>query len=146
MSDMDKLSLTVLHCVAEFLALLPEDQLRNLAEGTARLTIIPKDSAEPLLLTTSARPAGRRGGASAPRATAKPKVDMSETKERLESVASREDARQLLTSFNKEPHLTSLAALLGMSGVSSLRKADLIEMIVEFTVGNRLNSGAIRQL
>jgi len=147
MSSVEKLSLAVLHTVAEFLALLPEDQLNDLAEGKARLTLIPKDATEPLLLASAAGPAKRAAaGGGVGRARAEPTVDMSETRDALDRLTTREDAQALLTPLNKEPHLKSLAILLGMSRFSSLKKDDLIGAIIEFTVGNRLNSGAIRQL
>jgi hypothetical protein len=142
MSDVQKLSLTVLHTVAEFLALLPADQLNALADGTARLAIIPKDATEPLHLAPAAKPAKRQPS----RAAAEPTVDMSEIRDRLDRSTTREEADAMLRPLKQKPHLNALARLLGMRGYSSYTKGELIDAIIEFTVGNRLDSGAIRQL
>ncbi|MBO0769659.1 MAG: hypothetical protein J2O48_13330, partial [Solirubrobacterales bacterium] len=47
MSDVAKLSMTVLQRISEFLASLPEDQLADIAEGRATVTYHPYGAAAP---------------------------------------------------------------------------------------------------
>jgi hypothetical protein len=64
---------------------------------------------------------------------------------RLATATTRDEARSALVGL-KVAELKAVAADLGMRGVGSLSKNDLLASIVEFTVGNRINSAAIRQL
>lgn len=137
MSD-TKLSLAILQRISEFLAELPEEHLADLANGKARLTFIPTGATEPHQPTTR-----RSTRAKASRAAA-PKVDMSETRDALAGMDSREEGREFLDKFRVEQELRPLARLLGIS--SSGTKDILIARIVERTIGGRLNSAAIRHL
>jgi hypothetical protein len=140
MNDVQKLSLTVLQTVAEFLALLPADQLNDLADGSARLTIIPKGTAEPLQLTANRPAATKRAVSKAP---APPSLEILALQERLDAMQTREGAEALL-STQTASSLKDLAASLGMGKTGT--KKEHIARLVEFTIGNRLNSQAIRQL
>jgi hypothetical protein len=147
MSDVEKLSLTVLHTVAEFLAHLPAEQLQDLAEGRARLGIIPKDASEPLALVASTkRPTTRASSGLSRSRKRQPKTDMSAAAAQLVQMTDRDAAAKYLDGFKKEPQLLDLAALLDMDGVGGLTKSNLIDAIVEFKIGSHLNSSAIRQL
>ncbi|WP_327006852.1 Rho termination factor N-terminal domain-containing protein [Dactylosporangium sp. NBC_01737] len=136
MSDVAKLSMTVLQRISEFLATLPEDQIVDIAEGRATLTYHPFGAAAP------AAPATR---APAKRAAAKPTKDMSVVVDQLGGFQSRDEAERLLKPM-VVGDLRAVAAQLGIGGVSGTRKADLITMLVERTIGARLNSAAVRQL
>jgi hypothetical protein len=137
MSDA-KLSLAVLQRIAEFIADLPEDHLAEIADGRARLTFIPAASNEPR------QPTDKRAAPARTSRAAAPTVDMSEAREALARMGSRDEGRAYLNRFRAKPELQSLAKLLGLG--SSGSKPDLIDRIVERTIGNRLNSAAIRQL
>jgi hypothetical protein len=134
MSDVAKLTITVLQRISEFLQTLPEDQLTDIAEGRATLTY------HPLGATRPAAP-GRR----APSRAAKPKKDMSEVVGTLGRMVSRDEGERYLASLTATD-VKALAGELGMRGVSKDRKDDLIAKIVERTIGARLDSAAIRQL
>ncbi|WP_020519487.1 hypothetical protein [Catelliglobosispora koreensis] len=142
MSDVQKLSLTVLHTVAEFLALLPAEHLDDLAAGAARLAIIPKDSSEPLLLATAAAPK-RASTRSAPKPPPAPAPEIVALVEQLDSMETREGAQALLKGVSAA-NVKKMAVALGIGAAPS--KADNVTKLVEFTVGNKLNSAAIRQL
>ncbi|HZO66592.1 MAG TPA: hypothetical protein VFB74_16450 [Kribbellaceae bacterium] len=140
MSDA-KLTLAVLQRISEFLADLPEEHLTEIADGKARLTFIPAGATEPRQPTVkkaAPRKASRAGAAT---------VDMSEARDALIGMSSREEGRTYLSSIpRKEPELVDLAKLLDIGGAKGLRRADLIETIVERTIGSRLNSAAVREL
>lgn len=137
MSDA-KLSLAVLQRIADFIAELPEDQLLDIADGRARLTFIPAGSSEPR------QPERRPARAAKTTTAAAEPVDMNEAREALAAMNSRDEGRAYLRPFRAKPELQSLAKLLGISG--SGNKPDVIERIVDRTIGSRLNSAAIRQL
>lgn len=137
MSDA-KLSLAILQRISEFLADLAEEHLAEIADGKARLTFIPVGATEPRQPITKKAATARAGRAAAPT------VDMSEARDALAKMDSREEGRAFLKSFRVKPELQSLAASLGL-GVSGT-KDTLTDRIVERTIGNRLNSAAIRQL
>jgi hypothetical protein len=134
MTESRKDALAVLAAIADFLHRLPDDQIADLASGAALLTLIPAGAAGPLV---PPRPRGNRSR------TSKPVQDMSAVAEQLRSVETRDSARQLLSPLQKNP-LLDLATQIGLSGLASATKPKLIDAIVEATVGNRLDSLAIR--
>lgn len=134
------LSVAVLQRVSEFLSDLPAEHLVDLAEGRARLSYVPVGAAAPVTPSAPARRAPTR------RATAAPAVDMSSARAALEAMSSRDEGRGYLAPFKVKPDLVGLASSLGLGGVSGLKKADLIDRIVERTIGYRLNSTALRAL
>ncbi len=60
-------------------------------------------------------------------------------------MSNRDEGTAYLTPLTAKD-LKALAVELEMRGISSLRKADLVDRIVEQTIGFRLNSTAIRKL
>lgn len=134
MSDVQKLSLAVLNAVSKFLAELPAEHLDDLANGTARLAFVPMGATEPLPAASRKRTAASR-----------PSADMSDTIQRLSEITVRDQASAVIQSLTVA-NLKALASQLGMKGYSSMAKEDLKQTIIEFTVGNRINSAAIRAL
>jgi hypothetical protein len=135
MSDTPKQSLAVLRRIAEFLEELPADHLDDLAEGRARLTLIPWGSSEPLV------PAKKPRKAAQPPATS---VNVEDVVARLDAASSREEANVILNPL-KVKDLKAVAAALRIPGQAGT-KAALIRQIVELTVGARLSADAIRAL
>ena len=135
MSDTPKQSLAVLRRVAEFLEELPAEHLDDLAEGRARLTLIPWGSSEPLA------PAKKPRKAAQPPA---PTVDVEAVVARLEAASSRDDAQAILNPL-KVNDLKAVATALRIPGPASA-KAPLIRQIIELTVGARLSGDALRAL
>jgi hypothetical protein len=143
-----KLSLAVLQQIADFLRDLPEADLTDVAEGRARLTLIPAGASAPRVprsRSTGARRSPASGRSSTSGASAASVVDMGQARDALAGMSSRDEGRRYLSLLGVK-ELKALAAQLDMRGVSSLKKADLVDKIVEQTIGYRLNSSAIRQL
>jgi hypothetical protein len=136
MTDSRKQSLAILARVAEFLETLPDDQLDDLQAGTARLTVIPAGSDQPLATKPRARAAGRVVNTPGPAAA--------EIAEQLRTIQSREAAAALLKPLRKEPDLKDIAAILNVTISGSLPKDRYAAALIEATVGNRLDSVAIR--
>ncbi|MGC1209771.1 MAG: hypothetical protein WA890_00675 [Micromonospora sp.] len=137
-----KLSLAVLARVAEFLQQLPEADVADLAEGRARLAVVPFGTSSPRVPTARPAPAARTPAA---RRDAAPAVDLDQARAALAGMAHRDDGTAYLSSWTAKD-LKALAAALQIRGVTALRKPDLIDRIVARTIGFRLNSAAIRQL
>ncbi len=139
MSDEPKQSLAVLRRIAEFLEFLPPEQVDDLADGRARLTLIPWGAKGPLV-PAQVKPAKAPRPPRAPSA-----VDTSVIRVALDNANSREEAMSMLA-----PHtvgdLRAVAASFGMGGLAKMTKAPLIQQIVEFTVGARLSAAAIRSM
>jgi hypothetical protein len=135
-NDEPKQSLAVLRQIAEFLEGLPADQVDDLAEGRARLTLIPWGSSEPLI---PAKKATRRAGR--PAAST---VDAEAIAAQVEAAASRDLAQAILNPL-KVADLKAVAAALHISGPAGT-KAPLIKQIVELTAGARLSGEALRAL
>ncbi|HEX2771843.1 MAG TPA: Rho termination factor N-terminal domain-containing protein [Micromonosporaceae bacterium] len=141
-----KLSLAVLARVAEFLQDLPEADVTDLAEGRARLTVIPAAASAPRVpAARSARTGGSSRAAASSRRTAMPAADMGQAQEALAAMSSRDEGTAYLSPMPLKD-LKALAAQLDMRGISGLKKADLVDRIVSQTIGYRLNSSAIRRL
>jgi hypothetical protein len=139
MNDVAKQTMGLLRKVAEFFEELPEDQIADLVEGRARLTYIPWGASEPVRPATSAR------RAATPRA-AKVTADVPAICAALEVATSREEGRAMLRALPRVDDVRAVATALGLGGISKTAKNPLIEQIVDFAVGGRLNSAAIRVL
>lgn len=133
MSDTSKQSLAVLRQISEFLEGLPADQVDDLAEGRARLTLIPWGSAAPLI---PAKKATRR--------TAQSTVDVEAIANQVEAAVSREAAEAVLQPL-KVADLKAVAVVLHIAGPAGT-KAPLTKQIVDFAAGARLSGDALRAL
>jgi hypothetical protein len=130
MADVAALSATVLLRVAEFLKTLPADQLDDLANGVAKLEVVPK------------------GGRVAKTAAAKAPstVDVDEVRRLLGTFTSVADATRYLDGLKLGvPALKSLAAELRVTLPAKALKNDVRDAIVRAYVGDVLNSEAIRR-
>ena len=127
MSDPADLTHGVLLRVAEFLRKLPADQLAELADGTAKLEVVPK--------------AGRRPAAR----IAKPSpVAATEVRAALTQIGDRAAARRWLEDQRLTvPQLVTLAKELDIAIAAKPRKDDALDKIVQWTIGRRLDSAAI---
>jgi hypothetical protein len=135
MNDASKQSIAVLRQIAEFLEGLPPEQVDDLAEGRARLTLIPWGSSEPLM---PAKKAARK--AAQPPST----VDAEAVAVQVEAAPSRDLAQTILSPL-KVTDLKAVAAALHIAGAPGTKPA-LIKQIVELTVGARLSGEALRAL
>jgi hypothetical protein len=127
-TDPADLAHEVLIRVAEFIRKLPADQLADLASGEAKLDVVPKG--------------GRRAAPSKAVAAAVLPRPAQEIAATIKDIGSRAEARQYLVDLKLTvPMLKQLAAELGIT-VSGV-KAKLIDGIVEWAVGRRLDSDAI---
>ncbi|MFJ8577300.1 Rho termination factor N-terminal domain-containing protein [Micromonospora sp. NPDC093277] len=137
---MTELTRTLLGRVAEFLAGLSAAEVAALAEGRARLALLPA--------ADSPVAAGRRPAAAepVPRAAspAPAGVDVEGAHAALAAMSRRDEGTAYLASWTTR-QLRALAARAGLRGVAGLRKAELVERIVDRTIGFRLNSTAVRQ-
>jgi len=136
MTDTSKQSLAILRQIAEFIEGLPPDQVDDLAEGRARLTMIPWGSSEPLI------PAHKTSRKAA--APAQSTVDVDAIVGQIEAATSREITQAILAPL-KVPDLKAVAAALQISAPAGT-KAPLIKQIVELTIGARLSGDALRAL
>jgi hypothetical protein len=135
--------------LAEFLSGLSDADLAALAEGRARLAVLPVADAPH-------RPAAAEGDATLGRAAAGPasagdgtsSAVATEEVERahaaLVAMTRRDEGTAYLASWTTR-ELRALAARVGLRGVAGLRKSELIDRIVDRTIGFRLDSAAIRR-
>ncbi|MFG3685605.1 Rho termination factor N-terminal domain-containing protein [Micromonospora sp. NPDC047740] len=142
----------VLARVAAFLGGLSATEVADLAAGRARLALLPA-AADPAPPAPGVAPTrGNRGSAPAAAGRAAPpggapggKIqDVERAQAALAAMSRREDGTAYLGSWTTR-ELRALAARLGLRGIAGLRKMELVERIVERTIGFRLNSTAIRQ-
>ncbi|MFR9778902.1 hypothetical protein ACL02O_22980 [Micromonospora sp. MS34] len=146
----------VLARVTEFLAGLSDADVAALIEGRARLAVLPADApARPAVPAAGAGPgpAGRRatrsgggpaagsGPDAAPEASG---VDVERAHLALTGMSRRAEGAAYLSSWTTR-QLRALAARAGLRGVAGLRKMELVERIVDRTIGFRLDSTAIRR-
>ncbi|TDB70748.1 SAP domain-containing protein [Micromonospora sp. KC723] len=129
--------------LADLLRDLPAAEVAALAEGRARLAVMPAGGAAPAggALVPSADLGDRR---SVPRRAGPSDTDPDRAVAALAAMTSRGDGTAYLSAWPVR-ELRVLAARLGLRGATG-RKADLVERIVDRTVGFRLDSAAIRQL
>jgi hypothetical protein len=126
-ADPADLAHDVLLRVAEFLRKLPTEQLAGLADGTAKLEVVPKGG----------RPPARA-------AAAPPPVSADQMRAELTKIGDRAAARRWLEDLKLTvPQLKSLAKQLGISVPSKATKAVVLDEIVQWTIGRRLDSAAI---
>lgn len=130
MSDPADLTHGVLLRVADFLRKLPADQLAALADGTARLELVPK---------------GGRRSAGAARPARKPlPLPAEQVRAELAKIGDRTAARRWLEDLGLTvPQLRDLARELGVPVTSKARRDDVLDTIVQGTVGRRLDFAAI---
>jgi hypothetical protein len=118
----------VLLRVAEFLRKLPADQLAELADGTAKLQVVPKTRAP----ARAAKPAP---------------VTSQEVRAALTQIGDRAAARRWLEDQRLTvPQLVTLARELGIAIAAKPRKDVALDQIVQWTIGRRLDSAAISRL
>ncbi|MEU4645222.1 hypothetical protein [Micromonospora sp. NPDC023814] len=146
---------------------LPAADLAALVEGRARLAVVPLDGAPPGPPTAARpvpparrtaappRPAGQPARPVAPSADpagpvarsarrAVPATDPARARAALAAMSRRADGTAYLSGWTARD-LRALAAGLELRGVAGLRKADLVDRIVDRTIGFRLDSTAIRR-
>lgn len=131
MADVAALSAAVLVKVGDFIRKLPADQLEALADGEAKLELVPKGG----------RPATTRS-----RAAAAPAVDAGEVGERLRGFGSVADATRYLDSLGLlVAGLRTLASALNVTVGAKATKVQVRDAIVRAYVGDVLNADAIRR-
>ncbi|TDC81816.1 hypothetical protein E1193_13570 [Micromonospora sp. KC606] len=130
--------------LADLLRDLPAAEVAALAEGRARLAVVPTDAVAP---TSGAHARSSAAGdrASVPRRAGPPATDPDRAVAALAAMTTRGDGTAYLSTWSVR-ELRALATRLGLRGTASGRKAELVERIVDRTVGFRLDSAAIRQL
>ncbi|MCL1988398.1 MAG: hypothetical protein FWG64_10595 [Firmicutes bacterium] len=107
-----------------FLATLPEETLKDLANGTLKLEISKK--------TTKTSDKSQKS----------PKIN--DICEHLQTITSREDATVYLQSLNlKRDELKEICDFYSIGVISSNTKALLTEKVIETVVGAKLRSNAI---
>ncbi|MCM0678764.1 Rho termination factor N-terminal domain-containing protein [Micromonospora phytophila] len=133
--------------VAALLRELSAEDVAALLEGRARLAVVPVDTPSRGLPSTAPPPATSAPVASARapgrRTTAAEPPDRARAA--LAAMSTRDDGTAYLSGWLTRD-LRALAASLELRGVAGLRKAELVERIVDRTIGYRLNSTAIRRL
>ncbi|MEU1751129.1 hypothetical protein ABZ436_00490 [Micromonospora matsumotoense] len=131
----------VLARVGELLSGLSAADVAALAQGRARLVVVP--------VTPAGEPADRPANplpATLPDASVRPTpsgVDLEAASATLDTMAHRRDGADYLTPWSTRD-LRALAARLGLRGVGGLRKAELVERLVDRTIGFRVASAAVR--
>ncbi|QDY06727.1 hypothetical protein FJK98_05690 [Micromonospora sp. HM134] len=125
-------AVVVLARVGELLAGLSAADALALAQGRARLVVAPVAP----LRDGPDRPVG--AGPSAPSG-----VDLAAASATLDAFVHRRDGTEYLTPWAMRD-LRALAARLGLRGVAGLRKAELVERLVDRTIGFRAASAAVR--
>ncbi|WP_432903773.1 Rho termination factor N-terminal domain-containing protein [Micromonospora matsumotoense] len=132
----------VLARVGELLSGLSAADVAALAQGRARLVVVPVaptgDAAD--------RPAAPTPATPPPAAPVQPTpsgVDLDAASATLDTMAHRRDGTAYLTPWSIRD-LRALAARLGLRGVGGLRKAELVERLVDRTIGFRVASAAVR--
>lgn len=140
--------------VAEFLTGLSTADLTELAAGRARLALLPTGEAARLATagptdalsadTSTAGPASPAAPGAASWPVAASAVDTERAHAALAAMSRRDDGTEYLSSWTARD-LRALAARAGLRGVTGLRKMELVERIVDRTIGFRLDSTAIRR-
>ncbi|MBW4705078.1 Rho termination factor N-terminal domain-containing protein [Micromonospora sp. RL09-050-HVF-A] len=137
----------VLARVGELLAGLSAADVAALAQGRARLAVVPVTPAGDLVAPVdgpSDRPAAPTPlSPTAPVRPAPSGVDLDAASAALDAMARRGDGTAYLTPWAIRD-LRALAVHLGLRGVGGLRKAELVERLVERTIGFRVASAAVR--
>ncbi len=132
MTEPADLTHAVLLRVAEFLRKLPADQLRDLADGEAKLEVVPKGGRAPVR-TRSARTA-----------PARPAVSTDQIRADLAAIADTASARQYLDGLGLTvPQIRALAKELSITVPGKATKEVALQTIVRWTVGRRLDAESI---
>lgn len=126
--------------VAQFLAGLSDAEVAALAEGRARLAVLPAAAPPPTPSTAPTADVGRTHAAPAAATT----EDVERAHAALVAMARRDEGTAYLSSWTAR-ELRALAARAGLRGVAGLRKSELVDRIVDRTIGFRLDSTAIRR-
>jgi hypothetical protein len=127
--DSAELTHAVLLRVAEFLRKLPAEQLADLAEGTAKLELVPK---------------GGRPAAAPRAAAAKPSVSAEQVRAELESSGDRAVATRYLDGLKLTvAQFKTLAKDLNIALPSKATKNEARDTLIYWTVGRRLDSAAV---
>jgi hypothetical protein len=131
--DPADLSHRVLLRVAEFLRRLPTEQLAELADGEAKLAVVPK----------GARPAGT--SAARPARPPRPApVTAGQVRAELAAIGDRAAGRRWLEDQRLTiAHLVALARELGIATRAKPRKDEALDQIVHALVGRRLDFESI---
>ncbi|GGM42140.1 SAP domain-containing protein [Dactylosporangium sucinum] len=131
MTDPADLAHEVLLRVAAFVKALPADQLQDLASGAAKLELVPKGG----------RPAKATAAAGKP--LPRPVAEIETT---LRQLGNRADARRYLEVDLKltAPQLKELAKAFGVTATGL--KPKLLDTLVEWAVGRRLDADAITRM
>ncbi|MCI4064538.1 Rho termination factor N-terminal domain-containing protein [Micromonospora sp. R77] len=140
-------SLAVLARVAEFLTGLTAAEVTELAAGRARLALLPTPPPPAGPPTLAGPPSPAQAAPPVPAASPVPTasvVDPAVAHAALTVMSRRDEGTAYLASWTAR-ELRALATHAGLRGIGGLRKADLIDRIVDRTIGYRLNSTAIRQ-
>jgi hypothetical protein len=129
-ADPADLAHAVLLKVADFVRKLPADQLHDLAEGTVKLELVPKG--------------GRASAAPRQKAAARPEVSAERVRADLAAFGDTAAARQYIVDLGLPvPGLRALAKELGIAVPSKATKEPVLQAIVQWTVGRRLDSETI---
>ncbi|TDC43071.1 SAP domain-containing protein [Micromonospora sp. KC213] len=148
--------------LAELVRDLPPAELAALAEGRARLAVVPAHAIAPARApdddttaparapdddtTALARTPDAAANVGAARGRpAAPAAGPDRAVAALAAMTSRGDGTAYLSAWSVR-ELRALAARLGLGAMAGSRKADLVDRIVDRTVGFRLDSAAIRRL
>jgi len=127
-TDPADLAHDVLLKVGLFIRGLPADQLKDLAEGTAKLELVPKGG----------RPVRQ------PRTAAKSSVSVEQVRTDLAAIGDRAAAVQYLTDLRLTvPESKDLAKELGIAVKSSAKKDEVIQALVQWTVGRRVDADVL---
>jgi hypothetical protein len=114
--------------VAEFLRRLPAEQLADLAEGTAKLELVPKGG----------RPAPSRAAA------ATSSVPVEQVRAELVARPDREEAARYLDGLKLTvAQFRALARELNIAVPSKATKNEVRDTLIYWTVGRRLDSAAV---
>ncbi|MEV0156985.1 Rho termination factor N-terminal domain-containing protein [Micromonospora sp. NPDC050686] len=133
--------------VAEFLAGLTTAELTDLAQGRARLAVLPVAAPPPPPAGAAPAPVPADHVEDGPAAPARPVgagPDIERAHAALSAMSRRADGTAYLAGWTARD-LRALAARAGLRGVTGLRKGELIERIVDRAIGFRLDSAAVRR-
>jgi hypothetical protein len=124
----------VLVQLADQVRKLPPDLIQQLYDGSARIEIVPKGG----------RPASSGRASSSSRRTAKAALDVELVRSDLSKINDRAAANRYVGDLNLTgPDLVALADALGISIARKPAKTKAVEVIVQWTVGRRIDSDAI---
>ncbi|MFI9639398.1 Rho termination factor N-terminal domain-containing protein [Micromonospora sp. NPDC051925] len=143
----EDLAAGVLARVGELLTGLSAADVAALAQGRARLAVIPvespDDAPDATMRAVPPEPPRAAPVRVAPTRPTPSGVELDAASATLGTLTHRRDGTAYLTSWSIRD-LRALAARLGLRGVAGLRKAELVERLVDRTIGFRLASTAVR--